>query len=107
VSQRGPSDPADHAEWALRRRRAAMAHHPDRGGQSEKYLAALAAVDRAFGLLEDRDSGPGVPVQVQTGWRPTARRVLRRGRRKTFRRWRAAQHRLPRWVPGARRFTDI
>ena len=84
-----------------------MAHHPDRGGQSEKYLAALAAVDRAFGLLEGRDTSAGAAVVVQTGWRPTARRVLRRGRRKTVRGWRAAQHRMPRWVPGARRFTDI
>jgi len=107
VSWRGPQDPAARAEWALRRRRAAMAHHPDRGGESEKYLAALAAVDRAFGLLDGRDSGLGVSVRVQTGWRPTARRVLGRGRRRTLRRWRAARHRMPGWVPGARRFTNI
>ncbi len=107
MSWRGPQDRSARAEWALRRRRAAMAHHPDRGGQSEKYLAALAAVDRAFGLLEGRDTSAGAAVVVQTGWRPTARRVLRRGRRKTVRGWRAAQHRMPRWVPGARRFTDV
>ncbi len=107
MSQRGPDDPAANAEWALARRRAAMAHHPDRGGQSGAYLAALAAVDRAFGLLDGSDTSAGGAVEVQTGWRPAARGVLRRGRRRTARGWRAAQHRLPRWVPGARRFTEI
>lgn len=83
----GPEDPAARAEWARLRRRAAAAHHPDRGGDSEAYLSALAALDQAFGVLgpstgsSTRTSSVHSEVVVRRTWRGSRMRVARRGRR--------------------------
>lgn len=103
-----PSDPAARAEWARLRRRAAATHHPDRGGDSEAYLLALAAIDEAFGVVVDsaraRSSAVrGQKVEVRRTWRGSRMRVARRGRRMM----RTLREQLPASFPGAERTTDI
>jgi hypothetical protein len=78
--------------------------HPDRGGDAGEYLAALAEVDRAFGV-------PGaVPITAARPRTFVASRVRRVGG-PVLRIARAgvlgARARLPRWVPGARRYIDL
>lgn len=106
----GPTDPTARAEWARQRRRAAAEHHPDRGGDTDAYLAALAAVDRAFGVhdgpgADGQPSSPGFETQVQVTrtWRGSRMRLTRRTRRAVG----IVRHRLPRTFPGARRSIDI
>jgi hypothetical protein len=103
-----PSDPAARAEWARLRRRAAATHHPDRGGDSEAYLLALAAIDEAFGVLGDSAGPPrsafrSQEVEVRRTWRGSRMRVARRGRRMM----RTLRRQLPASFPGAERTTDI
>lgn len=104
-----PTDPTARAEWARQRRRAAAEHHPDRGGDTDDYLAALAAVDRAFGV-HDRSAAEREPssrsatqVHVMRTWRGSRMRLARRTRRAVG----IVRHRLPRTFPGARRSIDI
>jgi len=108
----GPADPVARSEWARRRRRAAAVHHPDRGGDTDSYLAALAAIDAAFGVTPGplRAAGAsGTPrpvhaeVTVQRTWRGVRMRLARRRRRLV----RSVRTRLPRRVPGSRRTTQI
>jgi hypothetical protein len=45
-------------QWAAARRAAARAHHPDLGGDPGAFIAALTAIDAAYGhatKLGDRD----------------------------------------------------
>lgn len=104
-----PGDPAARAEWARLRRRAAARHHPDRGGDSEAYLSALAAIDRDFGIRGDSAGGPGgasparQKVEVRRTWRGSRMRIARRGRRVM----RAMRKRLPGSFPGAEHTTEI
>jgi hypothetical protein len=115
----GPADPTARAEWVRQRRRAAAAHHPDRGGEVDTYLSALAAVDAAFGLVDEptgsagsagrpRRAGdstsPAPEVVVRRTWRGSRMRLTRRRRRLM----RTVRTRLPRSFPGSgRRTTDI
>ena len=106
----GPTDPAVRGEWARQRRRVAAAHHPDRGGDTDTYLAALAAVDRAFRVYDPSVAGRARPsagreerVQVTRTWRGSRMRVARRTRRVVG----VVRRRLPRAFPGARRSVDI
>jgi hypothetical protein len=105
MSVSGPRDPALRSRWARQRRRAAAAHHPDRGGDTDSYMAALAAVDYAFGVDEagERGATVGAEVQVRRSWRGSRMRVARRTRRAV----RTVRSRLPRSFPGARRTTEI
>ena len=105
---RGPADPTARAEWARLRRRAAAAHHPDRGGDVESYLEALAAVDAQFGIRIDPAAAPGsppteTPLGVRRTWRGSRMRLARRRRRFV----RTIRTRLPRPLRGARRTTEI
>ncbi|MFD1056061.1 hypothetical protein [Terrabacter terrigena] len=101
----GPRDPALRSRWVRQRRRTAAAHHPDRGGDTESYLSALAAVDRAFGVDEavQREAAANLQVHVRHSWRGSRMRVSRRARRVA----RTVRSRLPRSFPGARRTTEI
>lgn len=82
------------ADWRAARRAVARRLHPDVGGDPAAYLAAMAAVDRRFG------------PDVTTGrTRSTASRLLNPRRiRRTVRQLRT---KLPRRVPGARRYADL
>jgi hypothetical protein len=66
------------------------AHHPDRGGDTARFVELLAAVDRVH-------TGPE-PAPTDTRGRPSG---SRRRRRQAVRRFR---QRLPRHIPGARRY---
>jgi hypothetical protein len=70
------------------RRAVIKAHHPDRGGDPARFVELLEAIDRSCGeteaVADGRRSGHG-----------------RRRRRQVVRRLR---QRLPRRVPGARRY---
>jgi len=111
----GPVDPTARTEWARQRRRAAAAHHPDRGGDADAYLSAMGAIDRAFAVpgeatspigactsADPRGAGSEVVVVVRT-WRGTRMRLARRTRHVA----RRVRGRLPRSFPGARRSTQI
>jgi hypothetical protein len=105
----GPVDPAARTEWSRLRRRAAAAHHPDRGGDVATYLASLAAIDAAVGTdhasgprTEGTSTAPTEVVFIRT-WRGSRMRLTRRTRHVT----RAFRSRLPRSLPGARRTTNI
>jgi hypothetical protein len=76
----GPGDPARRAEWRRAQRRVALAHHPDRGGDLDDYLARLTAVDRAFGVTP----GPGPVPEVRPTRTRRAARLLKtlRGQRR-------------------------
>lgn len=98
----GPAD-EDEAAYRTARRRAARQHHPDVGGSTEEYLAALAEVDRRFGRAPDgRPLGPD--VVVVTTLRRRALRVALRGARDASR---AVRRRLPPGVPGSRRYGNL
>ncbi|WP_374970663.1 hypothetical protein [Terrabacter sp. BE26] len=105
----GPVDPAARTEWARLRRQAAAAHHPDRGGDVDAYLSALAAIDRAFAVPGESTAPIGSPsaaapvVVVARTWRGTRMRLARRTRHVSG----SVRGRLPRSFPGARRTTDI
>lgn len=87
------------AAWRRERRDVARRLHPDVGGTTEDYLAALREVDRRYGLYTEAALASS-----------RLRMVLRRARR--FRRRarglvRQARARLPRSVPGARRYINL
>jgi len=103
---------ADHAAWRAERRRAARAHHPDVGGNLDEYLRVTAGIDAKYGLdPKATTSGSAPGTRGHTSVRDDRRsRALRRFRAST-RRARALsktmRSQLPRWVPGARRYTQI
>ncbi|GAA2030660.1 hypothetical protein GCM10009740_20430 [Terrabacter terrae] len=115
MTRGGPVDPAARTEWARLRRRAAAVHHPDRGGDVDAYLSAMAAIDRAFAVPGQAASPTdastpaasqevgAVDVVVIRTWRGTRMRLARRTRHAASR----VRGRLPRSFPGARRTTDI
>lgn len=99
--------------WRRARARVAREHHPDLGGDLDTYLTAVAGVDARFGRRASRaaivvSGSRGTPgVRATTGPLVTARRA----RARLWRRVRAAvrhgRHRLPRRVPGRRRYTTL
>ncbi|MDR6174907.1 hypothetical protein QE364_000975 [Nocardioides zeae] len=96
------------------RRAAALRHHPDRGGDPEVFARVMAQLDprlpRAAGPdgtgrgeagRADRTSVRPPPVTVvRTGWARSAGPLRRRGRTVLA----VVRQRLPRSVPGARRY---
>ena len=70
------------------RRAVIKAHHPDRGGDPALLVELLAAIDRSHGAPE-----PGPDVSTSGHGRRRRRQAVRRLRQ-----------RLPRHVPGARRY---
>ncbi|MFC5382679.1 hypothetical protein [Aquipuribacter nitratireducens] len=94
----GPDPAAAAASWRAERRAVARTHHPDRGGDVDAYLAALAEVDARHGRLTTAGPPPG---------RPRARRGTGALRRRARRGVRRARSLLPRGVPGARRWASL
>ena len=75
----------DERELRAARRRAAMRHHPDLGGDPETFIAAMADADREDGPTVDRVRAPVVIVrrhpvrrQVRAVLRVVGRRLSRR-----------------------------
>lgn len=107
-------DPA--VAWRRARSRVARRHHPDLGGDLDEYLAALDEVDARFGRRPSRrasepgsgsaGSGLGV-VRTATGPLVSARRARNRLWRRVRAGVRNARSRLPRRVPGSRRYTTL
>lgn len=96
--ERGPSDPRQRAAWRAERIQVARRLHPDVGGEAAQYLAALAAVDHRFGSARPQTrSGPWVGLQ----------RGVRRQMRRSRTGLRELRARLPRKVPGAKRYIDL
>ncbi len=105
----GPSDRRQRAAWAAARARVARRHHPDVGGDPSTFAREIDAVDRAFGLEvagQVRVGSPVVGPVPPSGWTRTSR-VLNRNLRRSRRGLRRLRARLPRSVPGARRYIDL
>lgn len=106
----GPRDPALREQWRLARRQAARRLHPDRGGDTDTYLAELARIDARYTKTtpqQDRGTGPGTTPGPGGGSPVVVTRTVRsriRGRARATRR--AARH-LVRRVSPSRRHTEI
>lgn len=96
MSSRPPGlDSRRTADWARARARAARAHHPDLGGDSESYLEALRQVDRRYGVTSA--DAPHVAIHRSGAPSARARRALRASRRRA----RSLSRHLPdRFRPG-------
>lgn len=101
--------------WSLRRE-AAKRLHPDLGGDPEEFvrvMQAFAAFPVPATAVSVSPASPGgvhlsparSPVRGTVTMKPTT--VLARWRREHRRRMRAARARLPRAVPGARRYGQL
>ena len=99
----GPSDPVAHAAWRGARREVAREHHPDVGGDPATYVRLMGEVDARFG----RGQPTGL-LLADSGLRSVrARRLLRRAGRRAKRGARGLRGRLPRQLPGSRRYLDL
>jgi hypothetical protein len=89
TSTRQPRD----RQRAAARRAAARAHHPDLGGDPGAFIAALTAIDAAYGYATKRgDRGGAVTVVVRRArWRRVAAVVTNAVRRVVRTRHRYAQ----------------
>jgi len=103
---------ADRAAWRAERRQAARRHHPDVGGDLREYLRVTADIDARYGLdpkaaVYGSEPGTRARTSVRDNGRSRARRRLAASVRRTRSLSKAIRSRLPRWVPGARRYTRI
>lgn len=101
MSATGPEDPEALGRWRRARRRAALENHPDRGGRPQALAHALDEVDRAFGV------GQCGARTKRSGTTSTLISALKNRRRRARLLARRTRTRLPRWVPGSRRFIDL
>lgn len=102
----GPPDPQAAAEWRRERRRVALAHHPDRGGDAGELTARLDDADRRYRAGRHRGRA-GLERPVVGGATGRCRRVLRLAGRQVRRNARRVRGALPRSLPGARRYIDL
>ena len=79
-------------QWSAARRVAARSLHPDRGGDPDAFIAALAALDNAYGYLPDSDHDASPVVIVR---HPRWRRMTS-ATRQVRRRMRGTRHRYAR-----------
>lgn len=104
---REPADPTRHAAWRRARRGVARTHHPDVGGDVEAYLAKMAEVDRRYGV-DGRSRSAARPTPARTANMLHRLDHLRqRARRRSKQSLRSFRSRLPRKVPGSRRYFDL
>lgn len=94
------------SQWRRERRRAARAHHPDVGGDLDEYLRVVGEIDARLGPAGRPTAAAGVTTTV-SGRRVSVRRRLRTVRRRTRGLSREVRSRLPRGVPGARRWSEL
>lgn len=93
-----PPVEASGRELRAARRVVARRHHPDRGGDEQGYLRALAELDSRF-----RSVGEGPSPVV----RRSARGRLGSLRHDLSRRMRRGRSRMPRCWPGAKRYAQL
>lgn len=100
----GRPDPASAS--ASRRRALARRHHPDLGGDPERFIEVMREFDRttAYGDDESTTRDVGSTIHVRTTRRSRVRRSISSTRRAVTRRLRC---RIPRSVPGARRYGHL
>ncbi|KAA1374887.1 hypothetical protein [Aeromicrobium fastidiosum] len=89
--------PADDRARRAARRAAIKQHHPDRGGRAEDLDAALRALERTTG---SQDVSGVTPIQRRDRSESPVTRMLRAAVAR-------ARRRLPRWVPGSRRYIQL
>lgn len=102
----GPAGDRAYAAWRSERRRVAKTFHPDVGGDPEIFGQRMHAVDVRFGVARS------TAESVTPNRRPpptTVRlaRAARRSRRRSRHAIRGIRAKLPRKLPGARRYTDL
>lgn len=98
--------------WRAERAKAARRHHPDVGGDLHEYLRVTAEIDRRHGHGSNSAghrpaSDPGCHLSARKGWRARARRRLGALARRSRALSKTTRSTVPRWVPGARRYTQI
>ena len=103
---------ADRAAWRAERRRAARRHHPDIGGDLGEYLRVTADIDARYGLdpkaaIYGSEPGASDLPFVRNDRRSRALRRCRASLRRARALSKSMRSRLPSWVPGARRYTQI
>lgn len=94
----GPQDQEQRRQRRNARREVAKRHHPDVGGDPDRYQELMAGLDRELAA----DVG-GLKVTPSR----RVRRMTALGRRRLRRRVRAVRARLPRRLPGSRRYVDL
>jgi hypothetical protein len=115
VSESGTGADRRRQEWRREQRRIARALHPDLGPRSgadpEEFVQRMRELDLRFGVGPGPDangaarpSSGGSPTVVV---RATAAGTIRRGLRVSRHVVRAVRARIPRALPGARRYIDL
>lgn len=108
-----PEQSDDYLAWRRERRQVARRHHPDIGGDIDVYLRQMRAVDERFAAgqlvpparerrASNLDEFASPPDRLHGSIRRI--RTLRHRSRRLTRRVRA---RIPRWLPGSRRYFDL
>lgn len=94
-------------QWRRARRAVARRHHPDVGGSLEAFVEQMRLVDQTYGF----DPAAAGEVADLAAIAPSKllafRRLASRTRRRTKNGIRTLRSRLPRRVPGSRRYFDI
>ncbi len=105
----GPPEPALREQWRLERRQAARRLHPDRGGDVETYLAALARIDASYTTAAQQrpDDEVGTSPGQRGGGQVVVTRTVRSRIRGRARATRRVARRLVRRVSPSRRYTEI
>jgi hypothetical protein len=96
--------------WRAERRRAARDHHPDVGGDTQEYLRVITAIDARYGVCVDPGGAPRhtrARTTTRVGRLTATRRAAHRWVHRTRRLTRTLQTRIPRSMPGARRYTAL
>lgn len=110
-TQRKPLDAAHGSAWRAEWLRAVRQHHPDVGGDPQEYLRVTADIDRrhSHGPLTTRRNVPDARVHpsVRSDRRSRARLRIKASVRRARAVSKTMRSRLPRWAPGARRYTRI
>jgi hypothetical protein len=101
----GPDSPERERAVRARRREAAKRHHPDLGGDPDEFIRAMRGLEEAAaaGSGHHADTGRGDITILVTG-RSRARHWLRRSHRDLVR---GLRSRIPRPLPGARRYAEL
>lgn len=90
----------DPAQLRAQRRAVARAHHPDLGGNSADFAAAMSELERSGADRAPQHPSVEVHASVRAPW-------LRRTVRHTRRAVRELRSRIPPSVPGSRRYFHL
>lgn len=115
MSESGTGAGRRRQEWRREQRRIARALHPDLGTRSgadpDEFVQQMRELNLRFGIGPGRDAGgaarPATGGSPTVVVRATAAGTIRRGLRVSRHVVRAVRARLPRALPGARRYIDL